>query len=115
MWIQYESRGFARNFEITHSIWGKTNDNDCTEFQWYVDRWVQEYGDNGVIQREAYFDYTAALDGSYAALSRAVPPSVSSPASLVRPRSHLAMVHVAGWRRSFVDSNQSRIVHPQNR
>jgi hypothetical protein len=91
---------------------------NCTESEWYVDRWVQEYKDNGhrvIQQREAYFDYTAALGGSYAALSLAGPPSVSSPASLVRPHLHLGMVHVAGWRRSFVGWTRRRIVHRRSR
>ena len=78
-----------------------------------------EYGEDNryrVIQkREAYFDYTAALGGSYAALSRAGPPSVSSPALLVQLHSRLAMVHVAGWRRSFVGSTRRRSVHRRSR
>ena len=63
----------------------------------------------------AYFDYTAALGGSCAALSHAELPSFSLPASLVRPRLHLVMAGVAGWRRSFVNSSPKRNVNPQSR
>lgn len=71
-----------------------------------MDRWVQGIMTNrSFIQqkRVAYFDCTAALDDSCAALFHAELPSFSLPASLVRLHLRHARVDVAGLRRSFVD------------
>lgn len=48
-----------------------------------------------IQKRVAYFDYTVALGGSFVTLALSGPPSVSLPASLVRPRLRHAMVDVA--------------------
>lgn len=67
-----------------------------------MDHWVQ-YGVcviEKIQKREAYFDYIAAPGDNCVILSLAELPSVSLPASLVRPRSRHAMVGVAGRHRS---------------
>lgn len=68
-----------------------------------------------VQKREAYFDCTAAPGDSCGALSRAVLPSFSSPASPVRPRSRPEMAGAAGLRRSSGGSSRRRSAHPQSR
>jgi hypothetical protein len=68
-----------------------------------------------IQKREAYFDYTAALGGSCAVLSLAEPPSVSLPASLVRPHWYLEMALDVEWRKSFVGWTQSMIENRRSR
>ena len=71
---------------------------------------------NCVIQkRVAYFDCTAVLDDSYAALSHVGLPSVFLLASLVRPHSHHAMAGVADWHRSSADLTLRRNAHRRTR
>jgi hypothetical protein len=66
-------------------------------------------------KRVAYFDCTAALDDSYAALSHAALPFFSLPASLVRPHLRREMVGVSDWRKSFAGSTLRRSAHLQSR
>jgi hypothetical protein len=68
-----------------------------------------------VIQkRVAYFDCTAALGDSCAALSHAVLPSFSSPASLVRPHLRHEMVGVVGWHKNLVHSTPKMTANHQS-
>ena len=72
--------------------------------------------ENCVIQkRVAYFDCTAVLDDSCAALAHVGLPSVSLLASLVRPHSRHEKVGGVGWHRSSVDLILRRSAYRQNR
>lgn len=95
------------------TIWTELWDRETAGYKVYA--WVLLYGVCVIQKRVAYFDYTAALGGSFAVLSHAVLPSFALPASLVRPRWHLGMEHVAGWRRSFASSNLRRSAHRRSR